>query len=117
MYSICSMGMRVYCNTHLVLNAFKQILFKSKISNQKFKRGACRGIATWVEKNQGSSDGWYFILPNCFIDGKQGLAIKLHHGVSICWNGRLLHHCSTFNNLGKEMNNAVYGFYFGASNK
>ena len=38
MYTICSMGMREYCNTHLVLNAFKQILFKSKTLNQKLAR-------------------------------------------------------------------------------
>ena len=63
-------------------------------------RDACNGIATWVETVPGEAKGGFFILPNRTFNKKRGIAIRLRHGVTISWDGRLLHHCSTVYKLG-----------------
>ena len=68
-------------------------------------------ICTWTEKYIGTAENWYFILPNTTIDGERGIAIKLKHGVTIRWDGRILFHCSMVGNVGS--NNNVHGMYFG----
>ena len=71
---------------------------------------ASESISTWTESNIDNADNWNFILPNTTIDGKKGIVIKLHHGVTIKWDGRLLMHCSTVGS--KEKSNHVYGTFF-----
>ena len=69
-------------------------------------------LSTWVEEKPGTATGWAFILPNVTRDGKKAIAIKLCHGRSIEWDGRLIRHCSTLGSKGTENN--VYGYYNGA---
>ena len=67
-------------------------------------------ISTWTETIPGSAKGWYFVLPNLTIDGKKGIAIKLHHGLTIQWDGRLLWHCTAMEDVGESNN--VFGTFF-----
>ena len=67
-------------------------------------------ISTWTESNIYNADNWYFIMPNTTRDGKKGIVIKLRHGVTIKWDGRLLMHCSTVGS--KDKSNHVYGTFF-----
>ena len=78
---------------------------------------ACVGIATWIEKVPGRAKDWFFILPNLVLDGagERGTLIRLRHGLTIAWDGRLLHHCSSVGELGDD--NHVMGYYFGANSK
>mmetsp|Transcript_17622 Transcript_17622/g.24509 ORF Transcript_17622/g.24509 Transcript_17622/m.24509 type:complete len:159 (-) Transcript_17622:72-548(-) len=69
-------------------------------------------LSTWVEDHPGTAKGWAFILPNVTRDSAKAIAIKLKHGLSIEWDGRLIHHCSTL--LEKGERNNVYGYYHGA---
>jgi hypothetical protein len=43
--------------------------------------------------------GWYFLFPylTCIVDGIEykGIAVKLRHGASIEWDGRVISHCTT----------------------
>ena len=54
----------------------------------------------WLEDIPGTGTNWYLILPNvCGVrpDGTPfcGVAIKLHHGVAISFDGRVVRHCTT----------------------
>ena len=42
---------------------------------------------------------------------RRGIAITLHHGVTITWEGTKFFHCSTIGELDGETN--VYGTLFG----
>lgn len=74
-----------------------------------------KSIAIWVEEVPGQASNWHFILPNASIDGSLGVAIKLFHGVSVCWDGRLIRHCTSVTALGS--NNHVYGCMVGSCRK
>jgi transposase len=67
------------------------------------------GISTWVEEKPGTAKNWFFILPNTTLmdDPSKAVVIKLSHGLSIGWNGKVLHHCTSLTDTG-EMNH-VYG--------
>jgi hypothetical protein len=67
------------------------------------------GISTWVEEKPGMATNWYFILPNTTLLDNQSKAvvIKLSHGLSISWDGRIVHHCTSVTDTGEE--NHVYG--------
>ena len=67
-------------------------------------------ISTWTETDIGTSNNWYFILPNTTRDGGKAVIIKLKHGVTIKWDGRKLMHCSTVGDTGD--NNHVFGTFF-----
>jgi hypothetical protein len=42
------------------------------------------GISIWLMDNpKKENEDWYFILQNCSVNGSQGVAIKLHHGIMI----------------------------------
>ena len=68
---------------------------------------ASRGYAVWVEggavRGKSGNDGWYFVLPNVVVVSGQeggecekgGIAIRLGHGVTISWDGRVLRHCTS----------------------
>jgi hypothetical protein len=66
----------------------------------------------WAEKHVGNATNWFFVLPNITINGSKGVVIKLRHGVSISWDGRIIRHCSSVTAVG-ETNN-VYGCMFGS---
>ena len=57
---------------------------------------AGEGVGLWFKDgcDHNAADNWYFLLPNCSIDGSKGVAIKLRHGLMISWNGREVKHCS-----------------------
>ena len=58
------------------------------------------GIGLWTCcHGENGVTNWYFILPNLIgfnEDGSvfQGVAIRLHHGIAIAWDGRVLRHCT-----------------------
>jgi hypothetical protein len=61
---------------------------------------ASQGFSVWTEEHPGVAKGWYFILPNVYgrrLDGSSfaGVAIKLHHGTAISWDGRVVRHCTS----------------------
>ena len=67
------------------------------------------GISTWVEEKLGTAKNCFFILPNNALvsDPHKAVVIKLSHGVTIAWNGEVLHHCTSITNPGET--NHVYG--------
>ena len=67
----------------------------------------------WAETNVGEASNWYFVLPNMRINGSEGVVIKLRHGVSISWDGRIVRHCSSVT-AGVGGTNNVYGCMFGS---
>ena len=69
-------------------------------------------IATFTEHKVGEASGWYFILPNVTIDGKRGIAIKLHHKVTIAWDRRVIWHCSSVSDV--KPDNSVHGTFVAA---
>lgn len=68
--------------------------------------------AIWAETQVGMASNWYFVLPNMSINGSKGAVIKLRHGVSISWDGRIIRHCSSVTAVGGTNN--VYGCMFGS---
>ena len=75
------------------------------------------GISTWVEEKPGMAKKWFFILPNTCLRGDptKAIVIKLSHGLSIAWDGRVLHHCTSVTNTGIQ--NHVYGNFASKSKK
>jgi hypothetical protein len=71
-----------------------------------------RSVAIWVESVPGSTENWYFILPNVSFRGSCGVAIKLFHGCMICWDATALYHCSTFST--NMQGGHAYGCMFGS---
>ena len=69
-------------------------------------------IATFTEHKVGEASCWYFILPNITIDGKSGIEIELHHGVTITWDGRIIWHCSFVSDVKRD--NSVHGTFVAA---
>ena len=76
---------------------------------------ASQGFSIWTEDHPGSTDDWYFVLPN--MKGKfpgtereyNGIAIKLSDGVLIGWDGRLIRHGTSM--AGSRVGN-IYGTFF-----
>jgi hypothetical protein len=75
-------------------------------------RDKSRSLSLWVEEMPGQATGWYFIMPEATINGRLGVVVRLFHGCSISWDGKLIKHCSTVSKLGP--NNHVYGCYVGS---
>ena len=67
-------------------------------------------ISTWTESNIDTATDWYFILPNTTRDRSKAIVIRLRHGVTIKWDGRVLMHCSTIGTTGDSNN--VYSTFF-----
>jgi hypothetical protein len=67
------------------------------------------GISTWVEEKPGQAKNWYFILPNTTLlnDPSKAVVIKLSHGLTISWDGKVVHHCTSVTSTGVK--NHVYG--------
>ncbi len=76
---------------------------------------ASQGFTIWTEDNPGTTEDWYFVLPN--MKGKfpgtdrdyKGIAIKLSDGVLIGWDGRLIRHGTSM--AGSRVGN-IYGTFF-----
>ena len=53
----------------------------------------------WTERIKKRATNWYFVLPNLQVEYNGvtyfGVIIKLSHGVSISWDGRLIRHCTS----------------------
>jgi hypothetical protein len=77
---------------------------------------ASKCFTIWTEDIPGSTEGWYFVLPN--VHGKrtdggglfEGLAIRLTHGVLVSWDGRLVRHGTSV----MEREGHVYGTFYAA---
>ena len=78
---------------------------------------ASQGLTVWTEEYPGTTEVWYFILPN--TRGKfpgtdreyNGIAIKLSHGVLIGWDDRVIRHGTSM--VGSRVGN-IYGTFFAA---
>ena len=81
---------------------------------------ATQGFTIWTEDHPGTTEEWYFVLPN--LTGKypgtdrnyNGIAIKLTDGVLIGWDGRLIRHGTSM--VGSRVGNA-YGNFFAAKTR
>jgi hypothetical protein len=75
------------------------------------------GMAVWHELEVGDARNWMMYFPNMVVvrDGKvyKGLAIRLHHGTMIAWDGRILRHATTVTHT--STSNRVFGTFFAAS--
>jgi hypothetical protein len=61
---------------------------------------ASQGFSVWTEEPSGVALNWNFIMPNLYgtrLDGSSyaRLAIKLHYGTAISWDGRVMRHCTS----------------------
>lgn len=74
---------------------------------------SAKSIAIWVEEKPGQAENWFFVLPNVSHKGKQGLVVKLCHGVVISWDGREIYHCSSKATQGDG--NKTYGCMWSSS--
>jgi hypothetical protein len=58
-----------------------------------------QGFSVWTEEVPGLAANWFFLMPNvCGMNNGipfNGVAIKLYHGTSICWDGRVIRHCTS----------------------
>lgn len=70
-------------------------------------------VAVWAEQRPGQASNWYFVLPNVTYNGSMGVAIMLHHGVVISWDGQKVYHCTSKTSVG--INNQVYGCLWSSS--
>lgn len=76
---------------------------------------SAESVAVWTETRPGEAKNWYFILPNVSHNGSTGLAVMLHHGVVISWDGTKIYHCTSKTNVGT--NNHVFGCMWSSSKK
>jgi hypothetical protein len=72
------------------------------------------------ETHPGKTRNWYFILPNVLIKRNgttyEGLAIKLKHGLSVMWDGRVIRHC-TSKHWHTQQDGHTLGYWFGAGSR
>jgi superfamily II DNA helicase RecQ len=90
------------------------IMFSKNLGNSSHYdfKDKSMSLSIWVEERVGSASNWYFILPNVRLNGRLGIAIRLFHGCVITWDGRIIKHCTSVTNTGKD--NSVYGCMFGS---
>jgi hypothetical protein len=104
--------------TELVVHSSLKFLTKKDIiiSPIQDKNDTSVSCSTWVfdRANKQGEDSIvaHFFLPNTYIDGKP-VAIKLHHGTFIIWDGRKIWHNTVISKLAKDNN--VYGLYTAAN--
>ena len=75
---------------------------------------ASTSFAMWSELVKDSATNWYLVMPNIQVF-HEGLLIKLGHGTSVSWDGRVIRHSTSVTNLGKD--NHVFGTFWGAKSK
>ena len=71
----------------------------------------CEGIITWTIDEDDVDNEFYFVLPNVTLDGDKATIIKIHNGLTIKIDARLIMHCSSLSFKRKRTN--VYGTFFG----
>jgi hypothetical protein len=58
-----------------------------------------QGFLVWTEEVPGLAANCFFVMPNvCGMNNGtpfNGVAVKLYHGTSICWNRRVIRHCTS----------------------
>ncbi len=72
-------------------------------------------ICTWTESKPGTAKNWFLVFQNTSLrnDPSKAIVIKLSHGLTISWDGRVLHHCTSVTSVGFK--NHVYGNFTGVS--
>lgn len=72
-------------------------------------------ICTWVEERPGRAENWFLVFQNTSLcdHPSKAIVIKLSHGLTVSWDGRVLHHCTSLTNVGR--NNHVYGNFTSVS--
>ncbi len=89
-----------------------------------------QGFSVWTEEEQGLASNLYFVMPNLYgieNDGNpfNGVAVKLHHGTAISWDGRVIRHCTLLTSpdgqpetqFVSESSNHVYGTFSAAKER
>ena len=60
---------------------------------------ASQGFSVWTEEVPGKAENWFFVMPNLYGNNNgvpfNGVAVKLYHGTSISWDGRVIRHCTS----------------------
>ena len=80
------------------------------------RRDGSKGVSMWLKKNPTSnSKNWWFVLPNLTCEGHKGVVIKLHHGICIEWDGRIIRHCTAVPDVDED--DALFGVFFCAKSK
>ena len=78
------------------------------------------GYSIWVELEPNTASNWYFVLPNVLIRNNDvsysGVAIKLFHGVSIAWDGRMIRHGTSLTETNSKTNKC-FGWFWAADLK
>jgi hypothetical protein len=75
-----------------------------------------RSVAVWAADDPADVENWFCILPYVTTGRNginKGVAIKLFHGCSISWDGRVLFHCTSVTKTAQDKN--VYACMFGVS--
>jgi hypothetical protein len=89
-----------------------------------------QGFSVWTEEVPGLASNWYFVMPNLYGIGNDGnpfnsVAVKLHHGTAISWDGRVIRHCTSLTSpdgrpetqFVSESSNHVYGTFSAAKER
>jgi hypothetical protein len=81
---------------------------------------ASMGFVVFAESKPHSTTNWNFVLPNVLVKfnnhSYHGLALKLHHGACIHFDGRIIRHgTSMHNRISKDEH--TMGFFWAASSK
>ena len=78
----------------------------------------------WTETSPNTTEGWYFVLPNVLIKkddrSYMGLCIRLFHGVSIMWDGRIIRHGTSLHSTTPNSDgtpNYTMGWFWGTNTK
>ena len=71
----------------------------------------CEGIITWTIDGDDVENQFYFILPNVTVDGDKATIIKIHNGMTIKIDARIIMQCSSLSFNNKATN--TYGTFFG----
>ena len=78
----------------------------------------------WTEISPNTTEGWYFVLPNVLIKKNghtyMGLCIRLFHGVSIMWDGRIIRHGASIHSTTPNSDgtpNYTMGWFWGTNTK
>jgi hypothetical protein len=106
------------CTTSRMPQAFNQSVDLGNASHVDVMDGSA-GMSMWTELRPGTAKNWYFVLPNLIVthDGTDyvGVVIKLDHGTTISWDGRLIRHCTSVTDVNGgdvEGENHVFGMFF-----
>ena len=81
---------------------------------------ASMGFVVFAESKPHTTTDWHFVLPNVLVKfnnhSYHGLALKLHHGACIHFDGRIIRHGTSMHNRFSKDEHTV-GFFWAASSK